>query len=81
MITRLERLLFHLPSPLINHHVRCQIMRKWGAKIGSEVFISRLTEFRNASNIEIGNDTVISECTLQAWASIYIGITSSLVRT
>lgn len=73
MIAKLSHLLFSLPSPLVNGRTRCQIMRMWGAKVGAKVFISRHARFLNPANVEIGNDTVIGDCSLQAWASISIG--------
>jgi len=48
-------------------------MRKWGAKVGKEVSVSRHSKLTYPCNIEIGDDTVIGSCTLQAWASINIG--------
>jgi acetyltransferase-like isoleucine patch superfamily enzyme len=73
MISRLERLLFSLPYFVVNSQIRCQILRRWGAKVGSEVFVSRLAKFYNPANIEIGNDSVIMDCFMQAWATIDIG--------
>ncbi len=73
MINRLERLFFSLPSPFVKSNIRCKIMRKWGAKVGTEVFISRSAKFFKPSNIEIGDDTFIGEVLLQAWSPISIG--------
>jgi maltose O-acetyltransferase len=73
IINKFENLFFKLPYPLVNSRIRCQLIRRRGAKVGSDVSISRLANFLYPSNIEIGNDTVIGDCSLQAWASIYIG--------
>lgn len=73
MISSLERLLFTLPYPLVNSRIRCQIMHRWGAKVGFDVSITRKARFFNSSNIQIGNNTAIGDCSLQAWASISIG--------
>lgn len=73
MIFQFERLLFSIPHPLVNSRIRCNLMRRWGAKVGSEVSISRMARFFNVSNIQIGNNTAIGDCSLQAWAAIYIG--------
>lgn len=73
MISQLEHLLFSLPYPLVNSQTRCQLLRRWGAQIGSEVYISRLTKIFHPFQITIGNDSVINDCSLQAWAPIDIG--------
>ncbi len=73
MILRFERLLFSLPHPLINSRIRCKIVQRWGAKVGSGVSIARKARFFNSPNIQIGNNTAIEDCFLQAWAAISIG--------
>jgi acetyltransferase-like isoleucine patch superfamily enzyme len=73
MISRLERLLFSLPRPLVNGYIRGKIMNKWGAKVGDGVNISRKAKIAYPENIQIGTNTFIGDCYLQAWASISIG--------
>ncbi|HEY9727384.1 MAG TPA: hypothetical protein V6D50_13120 [Chroococcales cyanobacterium] len=73
MSNRLERLLFHLPPPLLKSETRCRLLRRWGTKVGTEVSISRFSKFLYPSNIKIGDDTVIGSATLQAWTTISIG--------
>lgn len=70
---QLEQFLFRLPSPFINNSIRCQILRRWKAQIGSEVYVSRHVRLFKPYNIEIGHNTVLKRCFLQAWEQISIG--------
>lgn len=71
MLYSLERFIFRLPSG--SNQIRCRILRRWKARIGSEVCISRHAQFFNPSNIDIGNNTVVGNSYFQAWNSISIG--------
>ncbi len=73
MINRLENFIFRLPYPLIKSHQRCQLLRHRGAKVGSDVAVSRLAKFFRPDQIEIGDDTSIEDVMLQAWNYITIG--------
>lgn len=71
MLYPLEQFIFRLP--LNSNRFRCRILKKWKARIGSEVCVSRYAQFFNPSNVEVGNNSVIGNSYFQAWNPIYIG--------
>ena len=70
---KIERKIFKLPEPFVDSSIRSAIARRWGAKIGDGCRINRLTTLFLAENIQVGDDTIINDCLLQAWALIKIG--------
>ena len=74
LLEQLENLIFSFPSLIVKSNIRAKILRRRGAKIGDYVSISRHSKFGNPSNIEIGDDCVISSNVMfDSWASIVIG--------
>lgn len=74
IIKRLEMLMIRLPEPIANSKSRARILRKYGAKIGDNTFISRHARLTTPSSIEIGDDCVISgNVYIDGWELTTIG--------
>jgi acetyltransferase-like isoleucine patch superfamily enzyme len=74
IVRRLELLANRLPEPLVNSHIRARTLRKYGAKIGNDTYISRQAKIDTPSSIRIGDDCVISrDVSIDGWELTTIG--------
>jgi maltose O-acetyltransferase len=74
ILKRLDLAKLHLPEPLIDNHSRTKILRKYGAKIGEDTYISGKSRIPNPSTLEIGNDSVIcAHASIDGWELTSIG--------
>ena len=71
--SKIERILFRLPPPFVKSNIRCQLLQRWGAKVGKDVSISANLKISHPQNLEIGDDCSISNVLLSSWATISIG--------
>jgi acetyltransferase-like isoleucine patch superfamily enzyme len=71
---RLEIATLQLPEPLIDSKGRAKILRKYGAKIGNDTYISRHANIANPATLEIGDDSVIApHVFIDGWTLTSIG--------
>jgi acetyltransferase-like isoleucine patch superfamily enzyme len=74
IVKRLEFSALHLPEPLIDSKGRAKILRKYGATIGNDTYISRHANIPNPATLNIGDDSVIAHHVfIDGWALTSIG--------
>jgi acetyltransferase-like isoleucine patch superfamily enzyme len=73
-VKRLEIASLHLPEPLVDNKGRAKILRKYGAEIGDDTYISRHAKIPNPATLEIGDSSVISpHVFIDGWTLTSIG--------
>jgi acetyltransferase-like isoleucine patch superfamily enzyme len=74
IVRRLQLLANRLPEPLVDSRIRARTLRKYGATIGNDNYISRQAKIATPSSIRIGNESVISrDVSIDGWEVTTIG--------